>query len=440
MVDDISHPTEPDKAAFRPGPVQTFSCPNCGGVIGIRALGITINAVCESCGSIVDVSNENLRIIETAAVKAQAAQIPIGSRGTLFDTEWEVIGYMIRSDGSGRYLWREYLLFNPYQGFRFLTEANGHWNFIKNIRVAIETGGSSRIVELDERQYRLFEQGRAVVRYVMGEFYWRISVEEDTAVADYVAAPHILSKESSDGDIMWSQGIYMPHREIGNAFKLDKLPAPKGIAPNQPSPYTGKLGQIVNVFLVSAGLLLATQLFFNERAADRVVFDRKIQAPASARDQLLISEPITLTGGLANTVVMAKSNVSNNWVELDATLSNDVTDASDSATLPIEYYSGSDSDGPWSEGGQTTEVAFSSVPGGEYHLQVEVDAGAFAEGKPVDLQVKVIRDAPIWANFWLTLLLLLPYPAWALIRHWIFVLKQWSESNTGSVSNLTRTT
>lgn len=434
MVDEISQPAEAEKPPFRPGPVQTFSCPNCGGTIGIRALGITINAVCESCGSIIDVSNENLRIIEAAAVKAQASQIPIGSRGTLFDTEWEVIGYMIRSDGSGRYLWREYLLFNPYQGFRFLTEANGHWNFVKNLRVALEAGSSSRLVEVDERQYRLFERGRAVVRYVMGEFYWRVSVGEDTAVSDYVAAPHILSKESSDGDIMWSQGVYVPHRQVAAALNLKDLPAPIGIAPNQPSPYTGKLGQIVKVFFISGGLLLATQLIFDEHAADQIVFNRKLQVPAAARDQLAISEPITLTGGPANTVVMARSNVSNNWVELDATLSNDTTDAADSATLPIEFYTGSDSDGPWSEGEQVAEVAFSSVPDGQYHLQVEVDAGAFAQGEPVDLQVKVIRDAPVWTNFWLTLLFLLLYPAWALIRHWIFVMRQWSDSNTGSAT------
>lgn len=429
MVDEINLSAKAENPPFRPGPLKTFSCPNCSGTIGIRALGITINAVCESCGSIVDVSDENLKIIETAAVKAQASQIPIGSRGTLFDTEWEVIGYMVRSDGSGRYLWREYLLFNPYQGFRFLTEANGHWNFVRNVRAAIEVKSTTQFLEFEKREYRLFERGRAVVRYVMGEFYWRISVGEDTAVADFVAAPHILTKESSDGDIMWSHGVYIPHGQISAAFNLKGLPDPKGIAPNQPGPYTGRLGRIINIFLISACILLATQLVFSKSAADKEVFYRDLQVPATARDQPAISEPITLTGGPANVVVMARSTVTNNWVELNAALSNDTTNDTDSATLPIEFYMGSDSDGPWSEGSQTTDVAISSVPDGQYHLQVDVDAGSFAEGKPVFLQVKVIRDAPMWANFWLTLLLLSIYPAWAIIRHGVFRRRQWSESN-----------
>ena len=29
------------------------------------------------------------------------------------------------------YSWDEYLLFNPYKGFRYLTEYNGHWNFVQ---------------------------------------------------------------------------------------------------------------------------------------------------------------------------------------------------------------------------------------------------------------------------------------------------------------------
>ncbi len=50
-------------------------------------------------------------------------------RGDLF----EVIGFMRRAmtvEGVN-YEWSEYLLFNPYKGFRWLSEYNGHWNFLK---------------------------------------------------------------------------------------------------------------------------------------------------------------------------------------------------------------------------------------------------------------------------------------------------------------------
>ena len=47
-----------------------------------------------------------------------------------------MIGFQQRSTQSGgeTYSWREYLLFNPYKGFRYLTEFDGHWNFVARHR------------------------------------------------------------------------------------------------------------------------------------------------------------------------------------------------------------------------------------------------------------------------------------------------------------------
>ncbi|MEJ7605177.1 MAG: hypothetical protein WKF37_02675, partial [Bryobacteraceae bacterium] len=56
--------------------------------------------------------------------------IPLGTRGNLQGTRYEAIGFQMRGievDGI-QYLWSEYLLFNPYQGYRYLTEYQGHWN------------------------------------------------------------------------------------------------------------------------------------------------------------------------------------------------------------------------------------------------------------------------------------------------------------------------
>ena len=59
--------------------------------------------------------------------------IPIGTRGKLYGTTWEVIGFMQRCDNSEVYYWKEYLLYNPTKRFRWLMEFDGHWNFIKNV-------------------------------------------------------------------------------------------------------------------------------------------------------------------------------------------------------------------------------------------------------------------------------------------------------------------
>ena len=428
-VDAVVEPSPPTKAAFAPGGIQTFSCPNCGGSVGIRATGISINAVCQSCGSIIDVANENYRVIDVAAVKTAKIPIALGSRGNLFGTEWEVIGYCVRTDETSMYPWREYLLFNPYQGFRFLVEADGHWNFVKMLRQNMDGGGTADSLEYEGRDYRIFVRGSAIVKYVMGEFYWRVRVGEKTQVADYVAPPYMLSMEQSLGDVIWSHATYVPRADIMEAFKLESLPNPSGVAPNQPGPHEGKLKSTLGMAALFFVGLLAMQIISSGRAANQTVYQRQVQAPAIYKGQLLISDPVTLTGGTSNVMLLAKSPVNNNWVELDATLVNDATQETEDATLPIEYYYGSDSDGSWSEGRQSTDVMFSSVPAGQYHLQVEPDAGVFPQGQPVDLEIVVVRDKPLWSNFWMAFLLLMAYPLWVIIRRWRFESQRWSTSD-----------
>ena len=421
------HPSTPHNSLA--GSLQTFSCPNCGGSINIRAAGISISAVCQNCKSVVDISNENLRVIQQATKKTMKSDIPIGARAILFHDEWEVIGYMVRSDKTQAYTWREYLLFNPYQGFRYLVESDGHWNFVKMLRQIPEEENKSKQALFDGKKYRLYVSDQAIVQYVMGEFYWRVEIGERSKTVDYIAPPHMLSKENAPGDIIWSQALYIPYATIVEAFKLPSLPRPRGVAPNQPGPYDGKLGSILKMFGMFVAALFVIQLFLSVWCANKVIYDRQVKAPASYRGQLLLSEPLTLTGGTSNVELWARSPVSNNWVELDATLVNDATQETEDATIPIEYYSGYDSDGSWSEGGQTSDVMFSAVPDGNYTLQIEPDAGAFSSGQPVDLEIKLTRDKALWSNFWLAIGLLMAYPLWAMIRHWQFENRRWSNSD-----------
>ncbi|MBI5200637.1 MAG: DUF4178 domain-containing protein [Elusimicrobia bacterium] len=60
--------------------------------------------------------------------------IPIGTRGNLRGVEFEAIGYMrrrVRYYGVD-YEWSETLLWNPFNGYRWLLEYNGHWTLIED--------------------------------------------------------------------------------------------------------------------------------------------------------------------------------------------------------------------------------------------------------------------------------------------------------------------
>ncbi len=112
--------------------VKAMNCAKCGGAIVMRTFGQAVTVVCGGCGSILDATDPNLQILQqfervTGAVKPY---IPLGTRGKIRGTDYEMIGLQRRSttyDGIP-YNWSEYVLFNPYKGFRYLTEYNGHWN------------------------------------------------------------------------------------------------------------------------------------------------------------------------------------------------------------------------------------------------------------------------------------------------------------------------
>ena len=152
------------------GKTSGFNCRNCGAAIELRALEMTKTVACTSCAAIQDPNDANLVILQTSkALERVKPTIPLGSRGTLHGHEFEVIGFVYRTitvEGE-EYGWKEYVLFNRRQGFRYLSEYEGHWNDIRTVRALpqpVRSGGSLAASYLG-RTYRIFQTAPATVRF-----------------------------------------------------------------------------------------------------------------------------------------------------------------------------------------------------------------------------------------------------------------------------------
>lgn len=113
---------------------QAFNCPACGGQLQLRAPGRSLSIACQHCGAVLDAKDERHKLLSKHAQALTAKpSIPLGRRGTIRGEELEVVGYMRRRVNyyGVFYEWAEYLLHNPYKGFRWLVESNGHWTFLK---------------------------------------------------------------------------------------------------------------------------------------------------------------------------------------------------------------------------------------------------------------------------------------------------------------------
>src|SRR5712692_2150790 len=175
----------PDSVAV----VKALNCPNCGAALMIRAGEHTLSVVCVQCLSVLDAKDPNLQVLQQFQERARIQPLlPLGTRGKWRGDPYEVIGFQVRTievDDTA-YSWSEYLLFNPYKGFRYLTEYNGHWNDVKTVRAVPEatTFGGKSAYRLLGRTYVHFQTASAETTYVMGEFPWQVRVGEKVAVRD----------------------------------------------------------------------------------------------------------------------------------------------------------------------------------------------------------------------------------------------------------------
>jgi hypothetical protein len=220
--------------------LNVFNCPHCGAGLVLRAPGQSLVIACASCGSIMDTTNEDYRIISQYKINTRIRPlIPLGTRGKLRGETWEAIGLVIRST-EGLYSWREFLLFNPRQGFRWLTEYDGHWTFVTLIKTLPKKLGA-RQLKYEGKTFRHLQEGTSTVDYVLGEFYWQVKVGEKSYYADSISPPEMLSVEGGEGERIWSHGESIEPMAVSEAFAVGQMPIRIGVGACQPFPYAAAL-------------------------------------------------------------------------------------------------------------------------------------------------------------------------------------------------------
>jgi hypothetical protein len=397
----------------------------------------TLTVVCIQCLSILDAKHPGLRVLQTFQARERIRPlIPLGARGNLHGAQYEVIGFQVREilvDGVP-YQWREYLLFNPYKGFRYLSEYNGHWNDIvplKGVPSRTTARGRPAVRWLD-RTFRHFQTAQATTVYVMGEFPWRVKVGERATVADYVAPPYMLSSEEYTGEITWSEGEYRTGRFIWERFQLPgSPPVALGVFANQPSPHQHRLLSTWKFAGISLGALFVLLIFCLLFMQNRVVFDREYTyLAARPGDSSFVTPTFEIGGRRSNVEIETRTSLDNQWIFINYALINDETGQAWDFGREISYYYGRDSDGPWTEGSRNDSATLSSIPSGRYYLRVEPESSPDAGPQPSPIRYRIIvrRDVTSYWMFTVGLVLLLIPPVLVTIRHFKFESARWAES------------
>jgi hypothetical protein len=407
-------------------------CPNCGGPVERRGFGYAMTVICPQCLTVLDSSTPLLRVLQKIgeAQNRRTPMIPLGSRGALQGSTWEVIGFQTRAvvEDGDTFEWEEYLLFNPYKGFRYLTQYDGHWNFVTPLEAM--PGDPNQLgrfpVFYDGLVYKHFSGDAATTTFVLGEFPWRVKVGEQVVGHDYVSPPWVLSAEITSDEIAWSRGEYVPGFAIWKAFNLpSSAPPARGVYLNQPS-QGDKVGGIWRNFLLMLALLAGLAIFFMVFSRQETVF-RSSYAFASGQqgEPSFVTGDFDLTGRPTTLEVAVNTDLDNNWTYFNFALVNQDTGQAYDFGREVSYYHGVDSDGSWDEGSRNSSVLIPAVTPGKYYLRVEpeMDSGT------VTYELTLRHDVPSYTWFLIAAGLLLIPPVLYTVRARSFETQRWMNSD-----------
>ncbi|PHV12648.1 DUF4178 domain-containing protein [Chitinimonas sp. BJB300] len=410
---------------------RNFKCTSCGAPLTAR--NGEIHAVgCHHCGAVIDPDSPELKILSKARAALEAPLIPIGATGKLQGKTYAILGFLRRSTKVEDidYSWDEYLLHSDDAGYAWLTCSSGHWNFARPTVRQPEMESSSTRVTYMKRTYRHFEHSEAQVKQVVGEFNWQVKIGQHIKFDDYIAPPYLLSREQSKTEQTWTLAEYITAEKVALAFNPPKpLPEPEGIAPNQPSPY----GESRLYYMAMAAFLLIAillQMGFTMASKHKVIWQDEFTINAETFDTnkaTYTSKPFQIPPGDRNLVIHQSSNLDNRWFYADLALTNTKTGETIRLGREVSYYHGVDSDGSWYEGNNGDEAMLNDVPGGEYLLEMEIEADP--QPQPLVNRVALIQDVPVWSNFWILLVVILIIPLFCWLRSNSFETERWADSD-----------
>ena len=433
----MSHPLTSgvNPVASQPVPrVAALACSSCGAGIELHAQGWAASVVCAACGAQLNATDANLRVLQYGERVRFAPRIPLGTRGTWKGAPWEVIGaqQVTITVDDVPYSWVEYICFNPYRGFLYLSEYDGHWNVIEKLkrRPTIDAGGVQATVDFDGRTYTHFQTAVARTTAALGEFPWELRVGDQVVSQDFVAPPYILSAEASEGEVTWSRGTYTRPEAIQTAFGLKTgFITPIGVFANQPNPHQDLPKRMLERFLLGLLALVAMLVLNVMLADDRVVFSRDFQFDRSRTEGgAFVTPAFELTGRPSGVALDLSAGLDNDWVFFTLSLINEATGDTREVTRQLEYFSGTDSDGSWSEGSRSETVRIAAVPAGRYFLRVQPEGGEPGK-RLVNYTLNVRRDPPHYGFYAVAFLALLLPVVFAFLPTAGFENRRWAESD-----------
>jgi hypothetical protein len=354
----------------------------------------------------------------------------------LKDINFEVVGVLKKAEDNA-YTWQEYYLYNAKVGYRFLTESQGHWIFLEELKdkTLISEDSYDNEVHYDHEYYRLFSDYEASIKSANGEFPIDLRKVSKTLVKEYILPPFLITSEKNDQVKDWFRGEHLSGDELDEALQ-GKIHLPESFDVGVVEPYKPRVwfSELMQINVVAVVLLLIIQGYFSK---SELVFEKKfnpetiseMRTVGSGYDSLkvYISPSFQLKNGNANVEFTLEANVNNNWLETDIVLVNDKTGDEYNVSMGVEFYSGVEGGESWTEGSKETDSMIEKIPEGLYHL--EVSPATTYPNLVSNFTLSVRRGVAVYSGIFIILLLLCIYPIISYYQEKTFEYRRWQASD-----------
>lgn len=401
-----------------------IGCTQCAAPIDVRNLAMAEQVSCSYCGAVLDLTTPDRAVLRQLVTKERPrSALPLGAKGTLRGTAWEVIGRvrMVQRD-EGVCHWDEYLLFSPEKGYAWLLEDQGHWTFMHKMKtkptldprhvsygLTFSAGGES---------FKVMERSVAGIEYIEGEFPYQAQRGDQSNFMDAVKPPLVCCAEWTATELEWLLGEYVLPEDVKAAFSVETLPEPVGVYICQPRPRSmtreecswasGMFAAFFFVMLfVSWSLFGGSRLTsFTVNAADYLPRTGSPEAEPWTSDPIRVATPTVLQ-------VSYRAPLDNSWIFLETELLDENKEPIHVFTNELSYYHGYEGGESWSEGSGSDYSMLRLDEAGTYYLSISGEGGQ-GEGtgnprrEPVD--VTVYEEVCLQRWFFLAFLLCMILP------------------------------
>lgn len=439
-----AQPHMPRKLFREEARTASVGCQACGGPITLKGFGNVQRVNCPYCGTTLEPDQSGaLQLVQQAQRQRRQSVLPLHARGTLDGVMWEIIGIVWREarvDGVA-YPWQEFLLFNPYKGFRWLIYqmTDGHWMFGGSLDGAPQAigGFGHRSVTFKGESYRHFQSSPAHVTYVEGEFTWQVEVGDTAMANDYVAPPVSVSVEQSQSEhgaeLNFTMMRHIEGKEVWSAFKLPgSPPRTSGVGMIAPNPHKKIRKWYWLSFAALLALWLAGTVLYVGGRDTKVVFDeRDLPIAEPYATEIEIGEP-----GKKTTVEFrfAVAPLDNGWAYADVLLVNAEKEEAINFGAEVDNWNGVADGESYNEGSNPKTVTMGGVEGGKYLLQVTPQVDPKTRRPPTTMNLRVTQDVVLWRYILISFFLIILGPLFNTLRVAFFEGRRWQNSdyaNTG---------